>query len=113
VKTKVELVKGIKYKILDIVEYIPNSIISKSIVKKTTGSITVTAMDKGQELIKRIIPFDSFVQIIDGAVELRIDDTSLFLKSGDDIVIPANAEYSFIANEQFKMITTIIKSGYE
>jgi quercetin dioxygenase-like cupin family protein len=53
------------------------------------------------------------VQIIDGNAQVKIDDKSISLKLGEGIIIPAHAKHSFNANEQFKMITTVIKSGYE
>ncbi len=55
----------------------------------------------------------STIQIIDGAVEIKINDRTLLLKLGEGLIIPAHTKHSFTANEQFKMITTIIKSGYE
>jgi quercetin dioxygenase-like cupin family protein len=88
-------------------------VVSKTIIKKTTGNITVSSFDAGEELAEKTSPFDNYIQIIDGAAELTINDKSYRLRLGEGIVIPAHATHVFNANEQFKMISTIIKSGYE
>lgn len=99
--------------IVEIIEYVPNSIVIKSIIKKTTGSITAISLDEGEGLSERNSPFDTFVQIIDGKAEILIDGNSVFLNTGESIVIPAHSRSIVKANERFKMISTIIKSGYE
>lgn len=98
---------------IEIIEYVPNAVISRTIIKKTTGNITATSIASGEELSEKRIPFDTYVQVIDGTAELTIDDRHIYLNLGEGIVIPAHAKQSFKANEQFKMITTVIKSGYE
>ena len=99
--------------IVEIIEYVPNAVVIKTIIKKSTGNITVTSFDAGEELAQKISPFDTYIQIIDGTAELNIHNKKYDLKLGDGIVIPAHAKHNFNANEQFKMISTIIKSGYE
>lgn len=64
-------------------------------------------------MAEKMSPFDIYIQIIDGAAEIIINEKKYQLKLGEGIVIPANAPHRFNANEQFKMISTIIKSGYE
>jgi quercetin dioxygenase-like cupin family protein len=108
-----ELEKLKKHIIVEIIEYVPNAVVSKTIIKKTTGNITVTSFDAGEELAEKTSPFDTFIQIIDGAAEVAIKDKIFSLKLGEGIIIPAHAAHHFTANEQFKMISTIIKSGYE
>jgi quercetin dioxygenase-like cupin family protein len=99
--------------IVEILEYVPNAVLSKTIIKKTTGNVTVTSMDAGEELAEKTAPFDIFIQIIDGTAQLEINDKMYKLRLGEGIIIPAHASHCFNANEQFKMISTIIKSGYE
>ncbi|MDQ6902691.1 MAG: cupin domain-containing protein [Bacteroidota bacterium] len=99
--------------IVEIIEYVPNSVVSKTIIKKTTGNVTVSSLAAGEELGEKKSPFDMFIQIIDGAAEVSINEKNYKLKLGEGIVIPAHASHCFHANEQFKMISTIIKSGYE
>jgi quercetin dioxygenase-like cupin family protein len=109
--TEVEKAKA--FIIVEIIEYVPNSVVIKTIIKKTTGNVTAVSIDSGEALTEKIIPFDTFVQIIDGNAEIIIDGVSNFLKTGDSIIIPAHTPNSIKANERFKMISTIIKSGYE
>ena len=99
--------------VVEIIEYLPNSVVIKSIVKKTTGKICAVSFDTGETLTEKIIPFDTFVQIIDGRAEIVIDGISNLLESGQSIIIPAHTSNIVKANERFKMISTIIKSGYE
>jgi quercetin dioxygenase-like cupin family protein len=112
-KENTELDKGRAHIIIEIIEYMPKAVVSRTIIKKTTGNITATSMSIGEEMGEKTAPFDTYVQIIDGAAEVRINDNSMLLKLGEGIIIPAHAKHSFTANEQFKMITTVIKSGYE
>jgi quercetin dioxygenase-like cupin family protein len=99
--------------IVAIIEYMPNAVVSKTIIKKTTGNVTVSSFDAGEELAEKTSPFDNYIQIIDGAAELTIDNKEYKLKLGEGIIIPAHAKHHFNANVQFKMISTVIKSGYE
>lgn len=108
-----ELAKSTPHIIVEILEYVPNSILIKTIIKKTTGNITVSSLDAGEELTEKTLPFDSFIQIIDGAAEVIINDKKYRLRLGEGIIIPAHSAHCFNANEQFKMISTIIKSGYD
>jgi quercetin dioxygenase-like cupin family protein len=108
-----ELEKSKVHIIVEIIEYVPNAVVSKTIIKKTTGNVTVTSFDEGEELAEKTSPFDNFIQIIDGTAEVIINEKKYKLKLGEGIVIPAHAAHCFNANEQFKMISTIIKSGYE
>jgi quercetin dioxygenase-like cupin family protein len=108
-----EFEKSTVHIIVEIIEYVPNAVVSKTIIKKTTGNIKVTSFDTGEELAEKTSPFDIYIQIIDGAAEVVIDEKKYHLKLGDGIVIPAHAAHCFNANEQFKMISTVIKSGYE
>jgi quercetin dioxygenase-like cupin family protein len=108
-----EIEKSKVHIIVEIIEYVPNAVVSKTIIKKTTGNITVSSFAIGEELAEKTSPFDNYIQIIDGAAEVVIDDKKYELKLGEGIVIPAHAPHCFNANVQFKMISTIIKSGYE
>ncbi|HMT28421.1 MAG TPA: cupin domain-containing protein [Bacteroidia bacterium] len=108
-----EIEKTKTHIIVEIIEYVPNSVVSKTIIRKTTGNITISSFDTGEELAEKTSPFDNYIQIIDGAAELEINDKKYSLKLGEGIVIPAHARHCFNANEQFKMISTVIKAGYE
>jgi quercetin dioxygenase-like cupin family protein len=109
----VELKKSTPHIIVEILEYVPNSVLIKTIIKKTTGNITVSSLDAGEELAEKTLPFDSFIQIIDGTAQVEIGGKKYKLRLGEGIIIPAHSPHCFNADEQFKMISTIIKSGYE
>jgi quercetin dioxygenase-like cupin family protein len=99
--------------IVEVIEYVPNAVLSKTIIKKSTGNVTISSFDVGEELAEKSSRFDNYIQIIDGAAELVIRNKAYNMKKGDGIVIPANSAHSFNANQKFKMICTIIKHGYE
>lgn len=99
--------------IVELIEYIPNSVLTKTIMKKTTGNVTVSSLDSGEAFTERISPFDTFIQIIEGKAEVIIDKKSNDLNCGQGIIIPAHASHIIKANERFKMTQTVIKSGYE
>jgi quercetin dioxygenase-like cupin family protein len=108
-----EIKKSISHILIEIIEYVPNSVVSRTIIRKTTGNITVMAIDTGEALAEKSSPFDTFIQVIEGAAEVIINDISNTLRTGQAIIIPAHATNMVRANERFKMISTIIKSGYE
>jgi quercetin dioxygenase-like cupin family protein len=108
-----ELEKSKVHIIVQILEYVPHAVLSKTIIKKTTGTVTISSFDTGEELAEKTSPFDTYIQVIDGAAEVIIDDKRHRLGLGEGIIIPAHTSHCFNANQQFKMIATIIKSGYE
>ena len=108
-----EIKKSKAFTAPDVIEYVPHTIVSKVILKKLTGNISVAALDSGEGFTKSTSPFDTFVQIIDGKAEILIDEKSHLLETGQSIVIPAHSSNAIKANIRFKMISTVIKSGYE
>ena len=105
--------KGKIFIVVEIIEYVPNSAVIKTIIKKTTGNVTVSSFDSGEAMTEKISPFDTFIQVIDGKAEIVIDDKPHLLDIGQSIIIPANSRNIIKANVRFKMISTVIKSGYE
>jgi quercetin dioxygenase-like cupin family protein len=108
-----EFEKSKAFIIVEIIEYIPNSVLIKTIIKKTTGNVSAVSFDSGEILTEKISPFDTFIQIIDGKAEIVIDKISYLLETGESIIIPAHSRNIIKANVRFKMLSTIIKSGYE
>lgn len=108
-----EIEKSKTHILIEIIEYVPNSVVTKTIIRKTTGNISVVAIDTGEAMAEKISPFDTFIQIIEGKAEVVIDETSNMLQTGQAIIIPAHTSNIVKANERFKMISTVIKSGYE
>ena len=108
-----DMEKSTAFITVEIIEYMTNSVVSKTIIKKSTGNISVMSFDDGEGLTEKTSPFDSFAQIIDGNAEIVIDGKSYLLATGQSIIIPAHTPNIIKANERFKMISTVIKSGYE
>ena len=112
-KASPELEKAKSHIIVEIIEYVPNSVVMKTIIRKSTGNISVMSFDSGEGLTERTSPFDTFAQVIDGKADIVIDKISHLLESGQGIIIPAHSPNYIKPNGRFKMISTIIKSGYE
>ncbi len=113
-KTEVlELEKSKTHIVVEIIEYMANSVVIKTIIRKSTGNISMMSFDTGEGLTEKTSPFDTFAQIIEGKAEIVIDKIPHFLNSGEAIIIPAHSPNYIRPNGRFKMISTIIKSGYE
>lgn len=108
-----EIEKLNAFVVAEILEYIPHSVTMKTIMRKITGNVTILSFDSGETLGEKISPFDTLIQIIDGKGEILINGATHKLTTGESIIIPAHAHGTITANERFKMISTIIKSGYE
>ena len=108
-----DLEKSMAHIIVEIIEYMANSVISKTILRKSTGNISVMSFDSGEGLTEKISPFDTFIQVIEGRAEIVIDKKANILESGQGIIIPAHSSNFIKPNGRFKIISTIIKTGYE
>jgi quercetin dioxygenase-like cupin family protein len=108
-----EMEKSKAHIIVEIIEYMANSVVIKTIIKKSTGNISVMSFDSGEGLTEKTSPFDTFAQIIEGKAEIVIDKVSNVLGSGQGIIIPAHTPNFIKPNGRFKMILTVIKSEYE
>jgi quercetin dioxygenase-like cupin family protein len=109
----IEVEKSKVFNIIEIIEYMPNSVVSKTITKKPSGNISISSFDIGEGITEKISPFDTFIHIIDGRAEIVIDGKTNILETGQLIIVPAHISNIIKANERFKMISTVIKSGYE
>jgi quercetin dioxygenase-like cupin family protein len=105
--------KGKAHIIVELIEYEHNEVVSKSIMKKITGSIDAMAFDTGEGLNEKTSPFDTYLQIIDGSAIIVVNGTPTKLEIGQGILIPAHASSHVEPNGRFKLLLTIIKSGYE
>ena len=108
-----EIEKATSHIIVEIIEYVPNSVVIKTILKKSTGNISVMSFDSGEGLTEKTSPFDTYAQIIEGEADIVINKLSNKLSAGQGIVIPANSPNHINPNGRFKMILTIIKSSQE
>ena len=110
VKKSLELKKSKTHIIVEILHYVPNSVVSKTILKKKNGNITIVSFAIGEESEYIISPFDIYIQIIDGEAKLTIGKKKHHLKTGNGIIIPAHRKYCFNAKKQFKVVSTLIKN---
>jgi len=96
--------------LVDMVDYQKEAVVSKTIIEKKTGTVTLFAFDQGQGLSEHTAPFDALVQVLDGEVEIKISGNPFHLKQGEMIIMPANKPHALKAVRQFKMLLTMIKS---
>ncbi len=91
------------------VEYSSEGIVSKRVLDKPAGTITLFAFDKGQRLSTHSAPFDAMVQVVEGSAEIVIDGKPFALTAGGNIIMPAGIPHAVNATEKFKMVLTMIK----
>jgi quercetin dioxygenase-like cupin family protein len=96
--------------LVDMVDYQKEAVVSKTIIEKKTGTVTLFAFDQGQGLSEHTAPFDALVQVLDGEVEINISGKSYNLKQGEIIIMPANEPHTLSAVKSFKMLLTMIRS---
>ena len=92
------------------ISYAEKAVVSKHILKKETGNISLFSFDKGEGLSEHTTPFDALVLIVDGKADIIINGVSNVLEIGDTIIMPANIPHALKAVEKFKMVLTMIKS---
>ncbi len=90
-------------------EHQPGAIVSRTLAKARGGSVTLFAFDAGQELSEHTAPFDAFVQVLDGAVELTIGGERVVARAGETVRMPAGIPHAVRALEPFKMILTMVR----
>lgn len=95
---------------VDSIQYADKSVVSKTILKRPTGNITLFAFDKGEGLAEHTTPHDAMLQLLDGKAEITIGGDQNILQAGQSIILPANIPHSVKANERFKMMLTMLKS---
>ncbi len=98
------------FQLKEMIDYQEKSVVSRTITKKETGTITVFAFDVDQMLSEHTAPFDAMVYILDGEAEITINGTAFFLKAGEMIIMPANEPHALRAVTKYKMLLTMIKS---
>jgi len=97
-------------KMTNIVDYQAGAVVSKTLIKKDTGTVTLFAFDEGQGLSEHTAPYDALVQIIDGKANIILDGKSNNTKAGEIIIMPANVPHALKAIEKFKMMLIMIRS---
>lgn len=105
-----ELERGKIFSFPEIVEYTNGAVVSRTIIKKQTGNVTVFSFDKGEGLSEHTAAFDALVNIVDGTAEIMINGVSHILNGGQSIIMPGNVPHAVKAVEKFKMVLVMIKS---
>jgi quercetin dioxygenase-like cupin family protein len=93
----------------DQVEYSSGGIISKQVINRPVGTVTLFSFDQGQRLSTHSAPYDAMLQVIEGKAEIIINDVQFILTTGETIIMPAGIPHAVNATEKFKMVLTMIK----
>ncbi|WP_192961747.1 cupin domain-containing protein [Methanothermobacter thermautotrophicus] len=102
--------RGKVIKISDLIDYQDDSVVSREIIRRETGTVTLFAFDRGQGLSEHIAPFDAMVQVIDGEAEVTISGERHRLVAGEMIIMPAGKPHAVMAVKPFRMLLTMIRS---
>jgi len=97
-------------KLEELVAYQDRSVVSREIIRKSTGTATIFAFDLGQGLSEHTAPFDALVYIVDGKAQITISGKAYQLSGGDSIILPAGEPHSLKATSRFKMLLVMIRS---
>jgi quercetin dioxygenase-like cupin family protein len=93
----------------ELIEYQEGSVVSRILIKKGSGSVTVFAFDRDQELSEHTVPHDAMVQIVEGEAEISLDGLPHRLRSGDALLLPGNVPHAVRATQRFKMVLTMLR----
>ncbi|MFA5864117.1 MAG: cupin domain-containing protein [Phycisphaerae bacterium] len=93
-----------------LIDYQEDSIVSRTIIDKKTGTVTLFAFDKGQRLSEHTAPFDALVYVVDGETQITIAGKPITVNKGEMVIMPANQPHSVLATKKFKMLLTMIRS---
>jgi quercetin dioxygenase-like cupin family protein len=94
----------------DLIEYQEGAVVSRTIIDKKAGTVTLFAFDEGQGLSEHTAPYDAMVYVLDGEVEVAISGKTVRLKKGEMTIMPANEPHALTAVTKFKMLLTMIRS---
>jgi len=108
-QAKRELI-GRVLKFIDLIDYQKGAVVSKTIVDKKTGTVTLFAFDEDQGLSEHTAPFDALVYLLDGEAEIVISGKAFRVKAGEMIIMPANEPHALRAVKKFKMVLVMIRS---
>jgi len=97
-------------KLAELIDYQDGSVVSREIISKKTGTVTLFAFDQGQGLSEHTAPFDALVYVFDGEAEIVISGKPLRVKQGETVIMPANQPHALKAIKRFKMILTMIRA---
>ena len=105
----IQKLKGTPFNLEKKVDYADGSVVSQTLLKKTTGNITLFAFDAGQGLSEHTAPFDAVVYILDGQARITIGGKENTVSHGQMLIMPANVSHALHAEERFKMLLVMIR----
>ena len=108
--SQIKELKGKARSILELIDYHDNSVVSRTLIDKKAGTVTLFAFDKGQGLSEHTAPYDALVEVIEGDVEITISGKPILLRQGQITVMPANEPHALTALTKFKMLLTMIRA---
>lgn len=94
----------------ELIDYQDGSVVSRTLIDKKAGTVTLFAFDEGQGLSEHTAPFDALVEVLDGEVQMTIAGKNVSFKAGEITIMPANKPHALAAKTKFKMLLTMIKS---
>jgi len=97
-------------KLIDLINYQEGSVVSRTIIDKNAGSVTLFAFDEGQGLSEHTAPFDALAYLLEGEAKITISGKTFSLKEGEIIIMPSNQPHALKASRRFKMLLTMVKS---
>jgi quercetin dioxygenase-like cupin family protein len=96
--------------LIGLIDYQEGSVVSRTLIDKKTGTVTLFAFDENQGLSEHTAPFDVFLYVLEGEVAVTLEGKPLSLKAGEATILPANQPHALTAKTRFKMLLTMIKS---
>lgn len=106
-----EELKSKPFEVKSLIDYQDGAVVSREIIRKETGTVTIFAFDKGEGLSEHTAPFDAMVQVVDGTAEIIIAGVRNTVNTGEMIIMPANIPHALNAIEKYKMVLTMIRSN--
>ena len=97
-------------RLVDLIDYQKSSVVSRTLIDKKTGTVTLFAFDEGEGLSEHMAPFDALVHVIDGEAEVVIAGKKMSVKEGEVVMMPANKPHALRAPKRFKMLLTMVRS---
>lgn len=110
VKTKKENLFAVSSNLSGLIDYQEESVVSRTLIDKKAGTVTLFAFDEGQGLSEHTAPYDALVNVLDGEVEVKISGKPVELKQGEMTIMPANQPHALTAKKRFKMMLVMIKN---
>lgn len=105
-----EIAEAEAFSLAGLVNYQDGSVVSRVVLKREKGNVTIFAFDDGQGLSEHTSPFDALVQAVEGAAEITVSGKPIAVRTGDVVLLPANQPHAVKATTRFKMVLTMIRS---